>query len=101
MKAPLCKGRESGRLFYDCQQFKHDRGCGFFVWKDAMDATHGHTEYRNLRDDAAHGGGLFELQRANNSMGQQIIVLGRDIAYLRGVVQTEGKQNKMLRLFVG
>ncbi|CAH9100191.1 unnamed protein product [Cuscuta europaea] len=62
MKAPLCKGRETGPLFYGCQQFKYDHGCGFFMWRDAMDATHGHIAHRIARDEAAHGGGLFELR---------------------------------------
>ncbi|CAH9069219.1 unnamed protein product [Cuscuta epithymum] len=104
MKAPLCKGRESERMFYGCQQWKHNRGCGFCGWKDAMDATYGgdgHVPHCNTRDEGTYGGGFVELQRANSSFDQGIHLLRRDIGYLTGVVQTEGGKNKRFRLIFG
>ncbi|CAH9082807.1 unnamed protein product [Cuscuta europaea] len=79
MKASLCTGRESGKMFYGCPNWKVE-GCGYFVWKDVMDA------YRNR----IHGEGVYrntnEMHKKISDLAQQMAIVQKDVRCVRDLL---------------
>ncbi|CAH9086384.1 unnamed protein product [Cuscuta epithymum] len=107
LKAPLCVGRESGRMFYGCQNWKV-RACGYFLWKDGLQTPVAvNAEKRNEITDEAKAmisrlaDQLSAMQGQIEGLRRVIESEAKDRDGLRRVLESEAKEAKLFRMLFG